>query len=58
METEGIGEGINYIIGGVFLLTGITFLVSAWMTEKKGLKIRRIISGIILIVLFIFILLH
>lgn len=54
METEGIGEGINYIAEGIFLLIGITFFVSTLMVENKSLKIRRIVLGTILILFVVF----
>ena len=55
MENQGIGELINYIFGSIFLLSSITYFVSAWMCEKKSLKIRRIILGYIFLILFILI---
>jgi glycerol uptake facilitator-like aquaporin len=53
METEGIGEFLNYFIGGFFLITSVTFLVSAWISNDRRIKIRRIIIGLIFMVLLI-----
>jgi VIT1/CCC1 family predicted Fe2+/Mn2+ transporter len=57
METEGIGELSYFIIYCVFLFAGITFFVSAWMSENKRFKISRIILGTILVTFFVILLL-
>jgi uncharacterized membrane protein len=54
METEGIGELLNYIIiCGFFVFTGLTFLLSGWMANDRRMKIRKIIAGSIFIILFV-----
>ena len=57
METEGIGEISNFIICGILLVTGIASFVSAWISNKKSFKIRRIILGTILVTFLVILLL-
>jgi riboflavin transporter FmnP len=57
METEGIGELSNFIICCILLLTSITSFVSAWISDKRSFKIRRIILGTILVTFFVILLL-
>ncbi|KUJ61171.1 hypothetical protein AR687_14675 [Flavobacteriaceae bacterium CRH] len=57
METEGVGELINYIICGILLLTGLTCFISAWMSENKRFKISRTVLGTILVTFFVILLL-
>lgn len=57
METEGIGDLSNAIICCILLVTGITSFASAWMSDNRSFKIKRIISGTILVTFFVILLL-